>query len=61
MKQTFNFVIIFIVAVILFPQETSACTSDILTGKITADGRPLLWKHRDTDDENNRMAFFFFF
>jgi hypothetical protein len=35
-----------------------ACTSAILSGKITADGRPLLWKHRDTDNENNRMAFF---
>ncbi|GHT07028.1 hypothetical protein AGMMS49525_15890 [Bacteroidia bacterium] len=34
------------------------CTSAIITGKVTADGRPLLWKHRDTDDENNRMAFF---
>ncbi|MDR3218166.1 MAG: hypothetical protein LBU22_04170 [Dysgonamonadaceae bacterium] len=38
--------------------DLSACTSAIITGKITADGRPLLWKHRDTDDENNRMAFF---
>jgi hypothetical protein len=34
------------------------CTSAIFTGKVTADGRPLLWKHRDTDDMNNRMAFF---
>jgi hypothetical protein len=37
--------------------EIAACTSAILTGKITADGRPLLWKHRDTDNENNRIAF----
>jgi hypothetical protein len=34
-----------------------ACTSAIISGKITADGRPLLWKHRDTNNENNRMAF----
>jgi hypothetical protein len=38
--------------------DVYCCTSAIITGKITADGRPLLWKHRDTDDENNRMAFF---
>ena len=38
--------------------EIFACTSGIFTGKVTADGRPLLWKHRDTSDENNRMAFF---
>ncbi|MDR1860580.1 MAG: hypothetical protein LBR06_06650 [Bacteroidales bacterium] len=35
-----------------------ACTSAIFTGKVTADGRPLLWKNRDTDDENNRIEFF---
>lgn len=32
-----------------------ACTSAIVSGKLTANGRPLLWKHRDTDDLNNRV------
>jgi len=58
MKQTFYSVILFIAGTFLFLPEVSACTSAIFTGKITADGRPLLWKHRDTSDENNRMAFF---
>lgn len=35
-----------------------ACTSAIFTGKSTADGKPLMWKHRDTGEENNRMEFF---
>jgi len=35
-----------------------ACTSAIITGKITLDGRPLLWKNRDTGEENNRIQFF---
>ncbi|MFA6770285.1 MAG: hypothetical protein WCR71_03845, partial [Bacteroidales bacterium] len=35
-----------------------ACTSAIFTGKVTADGRPILWKHRDTGQENNRVEFF---
>ncbi|MBQ0025404.1 MAG: hypothetical protein KBT00_06765 [Bacteroidales bacterium] len=35
-----------------------ACTSAIFTGKSTPDGRPLLWKHRDTGELNNRVEFF---
>ena len=58
MKQAFYSIALFIAGTVLFPAKVSACTSAIFTGKITADGRPLLWKHRDTTDENNRMAFF---
>ncbi|MDR1516639.1 MAG: hypothetical protein LBS52_00820 [Dysgonamonadaceae bacterium] len=49
-----------IIAVFWFPSAISvfACTSAIFTGKVTADGRPLLWKHRDTDDENNHIKYF---
>lgn len=35
-----------------------ACTSVIITGKVTPDGRPLLWKHRDTETDWNHIAFF---
>ena len=34
------------------------CTSAIISGKITTDGRPILWKHRDTGEENNRIEYF---
>jgi hypothetical protein len=57
MKPIFYRLVLCIVALGLSEGSVSACTSAILTGKITADGRPLLWKHRDTDNENNRMAF----
>ena len=40
------------------PIESSACTSAIISGRATPDGRPLLWKHRDTDELNNRVEFF---
>lgn len=30
-----------------------ACTSMIVSGNVTIDGRPILWKHRDTDATNN--------
>lgn len=34
------------------------CTSAIFTGKVTPDGRPLMWKNRDTDELNNRIEKF---
>jgi hypothetical protein len=58
MKPFFYVVALLIAGEAMCCPEASACTSAIITGRITADGRPLLWKHRDTDDENNRMAFF---
>ncbi len=42
----------------LFTHHSQACTSAIITGKVTANGRPLLWKHRDTGQEQNRIEFF---
>lgn len=33
-----------------------ACTSAIVGGHLTPDGRPLLWKHRDTGTEHNFVA-----
>lgn len=39
-------------------RDMNACTSAIITGKQTKDGRPLLWKHRDTGELNNRMEYF---
>ena len=38
--------------------ESYACTSAIITGKLTKDGKPLLWKHRDTGELNNRIEYF---
>lgn len=38
-----------------FVIDCYSCTSAIVSGKLTANGRPLLWKNRDTDDQNNRV------
>ncbi len=35
-----------------------ACTVAVVSGKCTPDGRPLLWKHRDTDQLQNAMMYF---
>lgn len=35
--------------------DAAACTSAIISGAKTLNGRPLLWKHRDTGEENNKV------
>ena len=37
---------------LLFVTDLMACTAAIFTGKVTPDGRPLMWKHRDNDVDN---------
>ena len=57
MKKIFSLSLVLALALLsTFP--TDACTSAIFTGKATPDGRPLLWKHRDTGELNNRIEFF---
>ena len=34
------------------------CTSVIISGRVTSDGRPLMLKHRDTGQMNNRVEYF---
>ena len=57
MKKIFSLslLVVFLLAGVL---PSDACTSAIFTGKSTPDGRPLLWKHRDTGELNNRIEFF---
>ena len=35
-----------------------ACTSAIVSGRFTKDGRPLLWKNRDASDIDNKLMYF---
>jgi hypothetical protein len=49
--------IIFLLAGI-FSVEIDACTTAIISGKYTKDGRPLLWKNRDTWAVNNKIMHF---
>jgi hypothetical protein len=38
--------------------KSYACTTAIISGKYTPDGRPVLWKHRDTDFLKNKLMYF---
>lgn len=35
----------------------SACTTAVISGKVTEDGRPILWKNRDTSNSSNEVIF----
>ncbi len=42
-----------------FPALSRACTTAVISGQATADGRPLLWKNRDTSSTaHNEVALF---
>ena len=45
--------LIFIVAGLLVSSMSTACTSFIVSGRATKDGRPMIFKNRDTGDQNN--------
>ncbi|MDR0824264.1 MAG: hypothetical protein LBN74_04170 [Prevotella sp.] len=38
--------------------QISACTTAVISGKGTVDGRPLLYKHRDTGSLQNKLMIF---
>lgn len=44
-------------ALSLLPWDASACTSGLFGASVTRDGRPLLWKHRDTSAVDNKVEY----
>ena len=47
-----------VLALMFAPAVSEACTAVIISGKKTADGRPLMWKNRDTDHLDNSVRHF---
>lgn len=54
MKFFLSFLLLFSVAV----SAQEECTVAVVSGKATVDGRPLLWKNRDTSFLDNEVAYF---
>ncbi|MBE9468243.1 MAG: hypothetical protein IMY72_07985 [Bacteroidetes bacterium] len=50
--------ILIALASLLFINNGIACTTAIISGKYTNDGRSMMWKLRDSDYEKNKMMFF---
>ncbi|MEN8251026.1 MAG: carcinine hydrolase/isopenicillin-N N-acyltransferase family protein [Bacteroidota bacterium] len=52
-------ILLFIPALlIIINHSVLSCTSAVISGKATPDGRPLLWKHRDTGFLQNKLVQF---
>ena len=53
-------VLILSVVILFFSAGIShSCTTAIVSGKYTVDGRPLLFKHRDTGFRQNKLMYFY--
>ena len=50
--------ILFALSIFLLSNQSNACTVAVISGKYTKDGRPLLWKNRDTPALNNQIVYF---
>ena len=55
MKLILSLTVFFLV---LLNLTAEACTSIIISGKSTPDGRPIMWKNRDTDTYQNAIKYF---
>ncbi|CAG0933989.1 hypothetical protein PLCT1_02541 [Planctomycetaceae bacterium] len=47
----------FLCAAMICATIATACTSAIVSGRVTRDGRPLLWKQRDTGVMENKLVY----
>jgi len=49
---------VIVTAMLLGTGVANACTTGVISGKATIDGRPLLWKNRDAPYKNNQVRRF---
>ncbi|MCU4158155.1 hypothetical protein J1N10_19430 [Carboxylicivirga sp. A043] len=47
-----------LLAMLISNQSGYACTTAVISGKYTANGRPIIWKLRDTETFENKMRYF---
>lgn len=57
MLKQISLLILCAAAIVCFATPVQACTSAVVSGKVTPDGRPLLWKNRDTDFMQNHIDY----
>jgi uncharacterized lipoprotein NlpE involved in copper resistance len=51
-------ILLLLLTILIYAIPSAACTIAVVSGKCTPDGRPLLWKHRDTDNLQNALMYF---
>jgi hypothetical protein len=58
MSKYCQLIIIIILFTTLLSGKSNACTTAVISGKCTVDGRPLLYKHRDSGYNQNKLKYF---
>lgn len=58
MKRRLALIVVLIFGQWCFLWGQEECTVAVVSGKATVDGRPLLWKNRDTSSRDNAVAYF---
>lgn len=53
-----KYFLLIIFIVLFYSIQSSACTTAVISGKFTKDGRPLLWKQRDSKFMENKLMYF---
>ncbi len=53
-----NLLVLFVLFLVLYGFSVEACTSIVISAKNTPDGRPIMWKNRDTDTFQNAIMYF---
>ena len=53
-----NILFIFTFVAFIATNVSYGCTTAVISGKYTADGRPILWKHRDSGTDDNKLMYF---
>ncbi|MGQ1910785.1 hypothetical protein ACT3CE_13475 [Marinifilum sp. RC60d5] len=54
MKNLLSLLLIMVVSI----WQSYACTTAVISGKYTKNGRPIIWKLRDTESFENKMKYF---
>lgn len=57
-KMKKNIQLTVLVLLLVIGKQTFACTTFIISGKYTVDGKPILFKNRDTKEMNNAVHLF---
>ena len=57
LKPATRMLAIVLVWIHLVPAICHACTTVLISGRVTSDGRPLLWKNRDTWQQQNEVLY----
>ncbi|MFH1194222.1 MAG: carcinine hydrolase/isopenicillin-N N-acyltransferase family protein [bacterium] len=58
MNKTKNMLSVLFLIYFTFTYASFACTTAVISGKCTNDGRPILLKNRDTDELENKLVYF---